>query len=119
MKDNVEIYTTSLVHVIQDSREYREYEAAKAKLAEFPELKKQINIYRRDMFRLQNFTDPESIYDRLEEFERETLEFRRNPLVEEYLRTELAICRVLQKTARTVMEAVDLELDDVIWELRD
>ncbi|MDO4522590.1 MAG: YlbF family regulator [Eubacteriales bacterium] len=118
MKDNVEIYTMALVRVIQDSREYRAYNDAKRKLADMPELKRQINDYRKEMFRLQNYADESTLYEQLEEFSRQHEAFRRDTLVDEYLRTELAVCRMLQKAARTVTNSVDLELDDIAGELR-
>lgn len=118
MRDNVEIYTTSLVHAIHDSREYREYEAIKRRLADNPELKRKINEYRRDTYRLQNYGDVNTLYKEVEDFRRRNEEFRKDPLVTEYLRCELAVCRMLQKIAATVVESVDLELDDIAREIR-
>ena len=118
MQDNVDIYTRALIRVIQDSREYREFCEAKRKIADMPELKKQINEYRKETFRLQNFGDEESLYDRIQEFNAQHVQFRRDPLVNEYLSSELAVCRMLQKISASVMESVDLELDDVARGIR-
>jgi len=118
MQDNVEIYTKALIRVIQDSREYREYERIKNQLADKPEMKRKINQYRRDVYRLQNTGDDENLYERVEQFNRDHLEFRREPLVDEYLKCELAVCRMLQQIAAKVVESVDLELDDIARELR-
>ncbi len=118
MRDNVEIYTTSLIHAIHDSREYREFEAIKRQLRDNPELKRKINEYRRDTYRLQNYGNVDTLYHEMEEFRNKNAEFRKDPLVTEYLRCELAVCRMLQKIATTVVESVDLELDDVAGEIR-
>lgn len=118
MQDNVEIYTKALIRAIHDSREYREYENIKRKLKNMPELKNRINQYRIEVYKLQNTGDDENLYDRVEEFNRTHAEFRRDPLVDEYLKCELAVCRMLQRVASTVVGTVDLELEDIAGEIR-
>ncbi|MDO5539185.1 MAG: YlbF family regulator [Eubacteriales bacterium] len=118
MQDNVDIYTKALIRAIHDSREFREYENIKKKLQDMPELKKRINRYRIDVYKLQNTGDGENLYDRVEEFNRVHAEFRRDPLVDEYLKCELAVCRMLQRVATRVVGTVDLELDDIAGEIR-
>lgn len=118
MQDNVDIYTKALIRVIQDSKEYREYGKIKKQLADDPELKHQINQYRKDVFRLQNTGDVEDLYERVEEFNRTHAEFRRDPRVDEYLKCELAVCRMLQHVSMMVVRSLDLELDDIAGELR-
>ena len=118
MQDNVDIYTKALIRVIQDSKEYREFCEVKRKLADMPELKRQIHEYRMEVYRLQNFGDEESLYDKMQEFNVQYSRFQRNPLVDEYLRNEIAVCRMIQKISTSIVEAVDLELDEVIQGLR-
>ncbi len=118
MQDNVEIYTRALISVIRDSKEYREYSAARRKVKDDPALQKQINDYRRDTYRLQNFSDVDTLYDKVQEFNAQHAQFRKNPLVNEYLSSELAVCRMLQKISASVVESVDLDLDDVARNLR-
>lgn len=118
MRDNVEIYTTSLIHAIRDSREYREFCQVKRTVAEKPELKAQITEFRKENFRLQNMEQSENLFYAVEEFRKRKDEFLQNPLVVEYLRCELAMCRMMQKIALSVVESVDLELEDVARDLR-
>lgn len=118
MRDNVEIYTTSLIHAIRDSKEYREFGAAKRNLADKPELKSQINEFRKENFNLQNAESSENMFHIVEEFRKKNDEFLKNPLVSEYLRCELAMCRMLQKISLSILESVDLELEDVAKEIR-
>ena len=49
----------------------------------------------------------------MEEFQKEHAEFLKDPLVAEYLKCELAMCRMLQKIWMMVVDSVDLELEDV------
>lgn len=118
MQDNVDIYTKALIRVIQDSREYRTFCRARNALSDMPELKKQINEYRMQTYRLQHEGDEETLYDRVQEFNTEHAEFRKNPLVNEYLSSELAVCRMLQRVAEGIAEAIDLELDEVAHGIR-
>lgn len=118
MQDNVEIYTKALIRVIHDSKEYREYNRIKKQLADNPKLKHQINQYRKDVFRLQNSGEVEDLYERMEEFNRTHAEFRKDPQVDEYLKCELAVCRMLQHVSTMVVKSLDLELDDIAGELR-
>lgn len=113
MQDNVDIYTEALIRGIKESREYREFCEAKMKLAKLPELKKQIHNYRRDTYRLQNFSDEETLYERIQEFNEQHAQFRKNPLVNDYLSSELAVCRMLQRVMANIVESVDLELEHV------
>ncbi|MDO4344725.1 MAG: YlbF family regulator [Eubacteriales bacterium] len=118
MQDNVEIYTKALIQVIYDSREYREFVKAKKKVAGQPELKAQINQYRMDVYKLQNYCDAKDLFEQTEEFNRQHAQFRKNPLVDEYLRSELAVCRILQRVASEVVDSVDLDLDDIAGKIR-
>lgn len=118
MQDNVEIYTKALIRVIQDSKEYRAFCRAKNKLSGMPELKKQIDEYRAQTYRLQYEGDAETLYDRVQEFNTKHAQFRKDPLVNEYLKSELAVCRMLQKVAAGLSEALDLDLDGVAQEIR-
>lgn len=118
MQDDVDICTRSLTRAIRESREYCEYEDIKKKLKDNPELKNQINQYRKECYQLQNTGDEGGLYDRVEEFTNKYSQFRRDPLVDDYLKCELAVCRMLQEVAAKVVEAVDLELGDIAWEIR-
>ena len=113
MKDNVEIYTLALIRVIHDSDTYKEYKAVRQRLEKETELKRQINQYRKECYQLQNSGDVESLYERTQRFDEEYSEFLKNSLVEDYLRCELAICRMLQQIATRVVESVDLDLEEI------
>ena len=117
MKNNVEIYTMALVRVIQESEEYQAFERIKKKLADKPEIKHQINNYRKEAFILQNYGDVSTLYERTEQFQKKYQSFKEDPLAEEYLRCELALCRMLRGIATQVVGSVDLELDEIVGEI--
>ncbi len=113
MKDNVEIYTMALIRVIHDSDAYKDYKAVRKRLAEDPELKNRVNQYRKECYHLQNSGDVDSLYERTQRFDEQYDDLLKNPLVEEYLKCELALCRMLQQIASKVVESVELDLDDI------
>ncbi len=113
MKTNVDFYTEALVRAISDSDEYRAFEEVKEKIAKRPELIKQINEFRLNVYALQNDTDKEELYEKMEQLYLDTAAFREDNLVEEYLSCELSVCRMLQKIFRTIVGSVDLQIDDI------
>ena len=44
---------------------------------------------------------------------KESEEFRKNPLVDEFLQAELCVCRIMQKITQDMVEAIDLDIDEV------
>ena len=50
------------------------------------------------------------VHDATDKMEQEYREFRKNPLVAEYLAAENAFCRVVQKVNWTLIEELDFEV---------
>lgn len=118
MQDKVEEYTNGLIEAIRESREYTEFKKASAAIADMPELRAQIAQYRKDVFHLQTDTEESALYDQTAQFYQDHMQFKKNPLVINYLSSELAVCRMMQNIAARVADAVDLELDEVAADIR-
>ena len=95
---------------IMTSDTYREYLYQREKIKKQPELYDKVNEFRKRNFDLQNETDSEDMLERMEAFEREYEKFRENPLVDDFLRAELAFCRLMQEVDLLLAEAIDFEL---------
>lgn len=95
------------IAAILDTDEYREYDAQRNKIKQFPELKAQIDEYRRRNYLLQNGED--TAFDKIDQFEREFEDFRENPLVSDFLAGELAFCRMIQDINIRITQAVHFE----------
>ncbi|MBO5094871.1 MAG: YlbF family regulator [Lachnospiraceae bacterium] len=93
---------------LKQTKEYRLYEIKRDRAREFPGLQEEINAYRTKNYLLQQ--SGEELFDRIDEFEREYEQFRANPVVEEYLQAELAVCRMLQDIYTQIAEAIDLDI---------
>lgn len=98
-----------LIAAIIDTEKYRNYVREKDKVCRFPELKRQIDHFRLRNYELQNMTNDEELFHKLEEFEWEYDKFRENPLVSDFLMAELDFCRMMQDVNIRVTEALDFD----------
>lgn len=105
----VERCAQNLVWAIQDSEEYQNFCRIREKVKKDPDLREQINQFRIHVFDVQNSPEPLDMYDEQKKLCREYEEFRKNPLVNEFLQAELRICRMLQKVTMDIAGAVDLD----------
>ena len=95
--------------VIQESDTYKEYYYQREKIKKQPELYDKVNEFRQKNFDLQNESDSEDLFDRMEAFEQEYAKFRENPLVDDFLGAELAFCRMMQEVDILLAAEIDFE----------
>ena len=74
-----------------------------------PDLFERVKEYRKINFVLQSDTQAEELFDKLDDFEKEYEKFRENPLVDDFLRAELAFCRMIQEVNAQLMAELDFE----------
>lgn len=104
---SIEQATDRFVAAVLTSDEYLAYERELDKVKEFPDLKAQIDEFRRRNYELQ--CSGELNFDRLDQFEQEYEIFRQNPLVSDFLQAELDLCRALQRVIMRVTEEISFE----------
>ena len=92
---NLETATDNYIAAIRDSEVYRTYRAELEKVKQYPELKEQIDDFRRRNYEFQSSQD--SDFAKLDRFEKEYENFRENPLVADFLAAELDLCRMMQR----------------------
>ena len=95
------------IAVIMETDEYKEYDAQRNKVKQYPELKAQIDEYRRRNYLMQ--TKEDTAFEMIDQFEREYEDFREIPLVADFLAAELAFCRMIQRINIRITEAVHFE----------
>lgn len=105
--DTINDKVEELVSAIQESTEYQNFQKAKREVHRIPGLAEKISEFCWKNYELQN-SDAEDLYERLEAFTAEYRDFRRNPVVEQYLEHELRMCRILQKINERLTGIVDL-----------
>lgn len=99
----------SLISVIRDTDKYRRYQMEKEKVNRFPELKEQIDVFRKRNFELQNMPSNEDLFYKMEAFDREYEQFLENPIVADFLAAELDLCRMMQDVTGRLTESLDFE----------
>ena len=67
--------------------------------------------YRRRNFELQNMDINDNMFDEVMRFQMENAAIRKNALVNEFLKAELSVCRMLQGITRTISERIELDVD--------
>ena len=99
---NLEEAVANLLAAIKDTDEYREYSIQKEKVAKFPELKAQLDDFRKKSFELQSRTDSRELFDKIEEFQQE-----KEDLIEDPLAEELNFCRMIQEVELDLTDGLD------------
>lgn len=97
----------NLIAEIKASDKYIEYRRQLDLLKAQPELKAQVDDYRKRNFELQSSDN--MAFERLIDFQREFKDFRENPLVDSFLAAELDFCRMLQKINFHLTDSMDFE----------
>ena len=93
---------------LKRTEEYRLYIRKQEKVAEYPGLREEINQYRKEYYMLQK--SEEGLFDKLDEFEKKYNKMRSNPVVDEYLEAELAVCKMMQEAYAQIADAIDLDI---------
>ena len=104
---NVDVAVERYIAAIKASQEYLDYVKEKDKVKQFPELKKQIDEFRRRNYEMQNSED--TAFETVEQFESEYAKFLEKPLVEDFLAAELAFCRLMQELELKIVGSLDFE----------
>lgn len=99
--------TDALINAVLATEEYQTYAAELKKVKEFPELKEQIDDFRRRNFELQSSADID--FNKLEQFEREYAAFRENILAQDFIAAELDLCRLIQDLNLRITAALHFE----------
>lgn len=97
----------SLIDAIKESEAYCKYMSALAAVKQQTGLKQQIDEFRKENYVMQNTGD--MAFERIEQFEQAYSDFRENPLVSDFLASELALCRQIQQINFNITEALNFE----------
>lgn len=108
--NQVEEALNALIQSIKSSPEYTRYQDISARVHEQPELERQMNQFRRENFEAQNATGIWDLYERMDKLEKDYEDFRRRPLVREFLAAELALCRQLQNINLSIIRNIDFDV---------
>lgn len=103
--------TERFVEKLRQTEVCREYFRQKEYVKQYPDLKQKIDEFRQRNYKLQNETDSDTLFDEIDRFEREYEEFRKNPIVSDFLAAELAFCRMYQEVNNQISTAFAIDFD--------
>ena len=104
---NIDNATDEFIAAILATDVYVNYRQELEKVKQEPELKAQIDDYRKRNFEFQSNTDND--FSKLDRFEKEYENFRANPLVADFLAAELDLCRMMQRINIRITAGLDFE----------
>lgn len=99
-----------LLSVIKKSEVYKEYKKQEAILDKNPQLCERVDQFRVNNFRMQNEAGSEDLFLVVEKLAKESVELRRIPEVNAYLDAELALCKMMQRIFREMIEGIDMHV---------
>ena len=111
--DEISMEIEKLLDAVHRSDEYQEYQKQAAQLEADPELKARVMRFRGDNFRLQNHSDKDELFHIEEQLNQESASLRQNLKVNAYLDAELALCRLMQRICRTLVDGIDIQIPDL------
>ena len=105
---DVEYQTRQLIREIRKSNEYNQFRRLEAKISQEPELKEQVDAYRRKRYELQNAEDSDR---ELQQMEKECEELLSKTVVRDFLVSEQKLMMMMQNILLSITDAVDLDLE--------
>lgn len=107
MKDAMQQFLVEL----KNTETYRNYERYKELLTMNPELKQKVDTYREKNFVFQQQCNEDVIFEEGDRLIKEMEELRRDPLVHEFLKDELAYCKMIQNIRDYFLNAISVDFD--------
>jgi cell fate (sporulation/competence/biofilm development) regulator YlbF (YheA/YmcA/DUF963 family) len=112
MRD-VKSCTDELIQAILESEEYTYFSGLRDRIKDETELRRQLNEFRLHVFEVQNTKDSLDMYEEQKRLCRDYEEFRKNPLVNDFLLAELSVCRMIQQISEKIVSEVNLDTDEI------
>lgn len=105
----MQVASEKFVKAIKETEIYKKYYFQLGKIKKSPELYEKVNEFRQRNYEIQNTNQGDELFHKMDAFEREYEKFRENPIVDDFLRAELAFCRLMQEVNIYVTEELDFE----------
>lgn len=105
MKDALD----NFLNAMKNTEVFKRYHYQLGKIKKNPELFKKVNEYRQKNYEIQNTCQENELFEKMDAFEREYEKFRDNPIVDDFLRAELALCRMIQEINVFITDEIGFE----------
>lgn len=111
--DRIQMCVDSLIEAVREGEVYQRYLNCEEMLKAQPELREKIDEFRAAVFHLHNDESSGDLYERIDQFEKEYQEFRKNPIVNEFLEAELDVCKMMQRINNRIQNGVHIQIPQV------
>lgn len=116
--NQIQTCTNDLIQAILNSEEYLHFCEIRDLVAKEADLREKINAFRQHVFETQNSPHPLDMYEEQIRLCKEYDEFRKNPLVEEFLKAELRVCRIVQEITMALAEQINLDTEEITKDMQ-
>ena len=106
---NIEQATLNFANDIKNTEEYIEYRECLNIIKQDVVLYEKTNEYRLKNFELQTLEHTHDLLDQIDRLEQEYEAIIDNPVVSDFLRAEIAFCRMMQEINNTITTTLDFE----------
>lgn len=109
--NNILDLSKELNRTIRESSLYQEYQLAKKKLKERPDLIGGLNEFRRKNIEIQNNEGIDNPYDEVNNLFMEYDELLHDTIVNDYLRAERKLCRIMRNVYEEIANELELDIN--------
>ncbi|MBD5546227.1 MAG: YlbF family regulator [Lachnospiraceae bacterium] len=106
---HMEAAVGKFVKAVKETDTYKGYCYQLEKIKKSPELFERVNEFRHRNYEIQNTSQVNELFDKMDAFEEEYEKFRENPIVDDFLTAELAFCRLMQEIDMFITEELNFE----------
>jgi cell fate (sporulation/competence/biofilm development) regulator YlbF (YheA/YmcA/DUF963 family) len=107
----IEDITNELKRAIVESDEYKEFRRLTEIIEKYPDIRRDVDDYRRENFFYQYSDDVGDVMSATEDLQKRYENVKKQPYVERYLRAEMCVCRMVQEICNELMKAVEFDMD--------
>lgn len=109
LENQLHVALENFVEAVKETETCKRYYYQLGKIKKNPELFKKVNDYRMRNYEIQNTSQDHELFEKMDAFEKEYEKFRDNPIVDDFLRAELALCRLIQEVNVYLTEEIGFE----------
>ncbi|MGN0318995.1 MAG: YlbF family regulator [Lachnospira sp.] len=107
----IEELKLQLCDAIRNTVEYKEYKRLEAIINKDPDLRRHVDEFRLQNFAIQTDENVVDLFDATNELNQRYADLRKQETVNRYLSAEICLCRLVQDICKTVVDAIDFDVD--------
>lgn len=105
LKTSIEELKRSLL----ESEAFLRYQKIREEVHHYPEKEHRLHEFRRKNYFLQNSKEQIDLFTEADRLEQEYADVYKDPLLEEFLAAEVAVCRIIQQVNQELIGCLDFE----------